>query len=142
MVGGSIPPPWTNGESNRDNCYIKSMKPTKTLICKIHGKTPFGKRSDRTERWRCKRCEYEALKRRRKKLKEMLVQEFGGKCIRCGYSKCLRALGFHHRNPEEKKFGFQMKHSTKWNTLLEEAQKCDLLCANCHMEVEDEAVRE
>ena len=56
-------------------------------------------------------------------------------CAICGYNKCDRALHFHHVNPEDKKF--QVTHSalTK-NSLIDEINKCILLCANCHIEIE------
>ncbi len=76
--------------------------------------------------------------RKRKRIKARLVEMFGGKCQRCGYAKSVRALSFHHRDPSQK----ESKISDKlgWKTALHEAMKCDLLCANCHCEVEDAAV--
>src|SRR4051812_13204520 len=41
-------------------------------------------------------------RQRSKEIKQKAVDYLGGKCIRCGYDKCLRALGFHHRYREEK----------------------------------------
>lgn len=74
---------------------------------------------------------------RRRKVKSLLIKEMGGKCALCGYDKCQEALQFHHLNPEDKAFGIAENGSTKaFSTLLEEAKKCVLLCANCHAEVE------
>jgi len=52
------------------------------------------------------RAEYlrEAVKKRRKKLREMAREYGGGKCAICGYNACSRALVFHHRNPSKKRF--------------------------------------
>lgn len=64
----------------------------------------------------------------------------GGKCERCGYSKCLRALHFHHLNPNEKSFQISeaiTQNSTPWNVIQDELDKCILLCANCHAEEHD-----
>jgi len=125
----------------RLSAYDNRMKrrPSKTMECRKHGLTAHGQRNDRGRvRWRCRKCEYEAVKRRRRKLKEMLVEHFGGKCIRCGYNTCLRALSFHHRTRSEKSFSMDVGHRVKWETLLKEAEKCDLLCANCHMELEED----
>ena len=61
----------------------------------------------------------------------------GGKCQRCGYDKCEGALQFHHRNPEEKEFTLGQINLSKdfsIDELLQEVDKCDLLCANCHSE--------
>ncbi len=71
--------------------------------------------------------------------KEKIVETAGGKCGKCGYSSCLRSLQFHHRNPEDKKFslnGTDIRNRT-WEEINSEVLKCDLLCSNCHAEIED-----
>ena len=79
-----------------------------------------------------------AVSRRRKKLREMARDHKGGKCIICGYSKCQRALSFHHLNPKEKDFDLSSRGLTRsWERIKNEIDKCVLLCANCHMEVHD-----
>ena len=40
-----------------------------------------------------------AITVKRRAIKKMLVQYKGGKCERCGYNKCIRALEFHHLDP-------------------------------------------
>lgn len=80
----------------------------------------------------------EAVKKRRKKLREMARDYKGGKCQICGYKKCSRALSFHHLNPKKKDFTISAKGLTRsWAKLQEEIDKCILLCANCHMEVHE-----
>ena len=56
--------------------------------------------------------------------------------MKCGYDKNLRALSFHHREPEEKNFKLSARELGMYAEarLLDEVNKCDLLCANCHME--------
>jgi hypothetical protein len=49
----------------------------------------------------------------------------------CGYSNCVKALEFHHRDPQTKEFGLG-QFDGSLARLLMEAEKCDLLCANCH----------
>lgn len=75
---------------------------------------------------------------RRRSLKQKAIAYKGGKCERCGYSKSIRSLVFHHVNPEEKDFGIGSSYSTKWNIVKNELDKCIMLCANCHGEVHDE----
>lgn len=72
----------------------------------------------------------------RKQRKIELVNLMGGKCMRCGYSKCYAALQFHHRDPKTKKFDIarQLCNSVDLSEAIEESKKCDLLCANCHFE--------
>ena len=85
---------------------------------------------------RCKRNE--RVMRVRVAYKRKAVDLLGGKCCRCGYNKCMRALQFHHVNPEEKEFGISVAGETRaWSRLEKELKKCILLCANCHAEEEE-----
>lgn len=72
--------------------------------------------------------------------KKALVALGGGVCLLCGYSRCLRALSFHHRIREEKSFPLDAANirSRPWAILVAEQQKCDLLCVRCHAEVKDD----
>jgi hypothetical protein len=70
-------------------------------------------------------------------VKRLLVDEAGGHCEICGYDRCLNALEFHHRDPTAKEFGIAMRGITRSiETVRREVEKCVLLCANCHAEVE------
>ncbi len=82
-----------------------------------------------------RRRNYEGVKNRRQQLKEMGVEYLGGKCIKCGYNKCIAALEFHHRNPSEKEFNISRYQNLSWMKILTELDKCDLLCSNCHREL-------
>jgi transposase len=103
--------------------------------CRHHGETPFVREG--RGYYRCKRCRIEATVRRRHLLKRILVEEAGGKCILCGYSRCARALEFHHLDPATKQFALGYRGCTRsLASLRAEASKCVLLCSNCHAEVE------
>jgi hypothetical protein len=83
------------------------------------------------------RCRWEAVARRRRKVKATLVREAGGECRQCGYSRCVEALHFHHVDPATKIFSIGSRGLTRsLDVLRTEAAKCALLCANCHAEVE------
>jgi len=82
-----------------------------------------------------KRRKYLNVKNRIQTLKIMSVKYLGGKCVKCGYNKCVQALDFHHRNPNEKEFGIGSYASRSWDKLKPELDKCDLLCSNCHREL-------
>lgn len=85
---------------------------------------------------RCKACNVEFVTERRRKVKRLLVERAGGKCVRCGYSKCIAALDFHHPDPNQKEFGVGGKGLTIGiERLWVEAQKCLLVCSNCHREL-------
>lgn len=60
----------------------------------------------------------------------------GGKCERCGYNTCLKALEFHHLDPTKKDFTISNDHF-KLIDAVKESKKCILLCANCHRELHD-----
>jgi transposase len=77
---------------------------------------------------------YARTKTWRQKMKEKAVEYLGGKCIVCGYNKCVWALEFHHRDPNEKDFGISQYDSLNWDVIRIELDKCDLLCSNCHKE--------
>jgi hypothetical protein len=50
----------------------------------------------------------------------------------------VKALQFHHLDPELKRLGLSGQGVTySIETLRAEASKCVLLCANCHVEIED-----
>ena len=89
-----------------------------------------------TLRYRCRRCVGEAVTRRHRKLKQLLVEEAGGGCAVCGYVRCLANLHFHHVDPAEKSFEIQMGSGKSLAAYREEVRKCVLVCANCHGEIE------
>jgi hypothetical protein len=66
----------------------------------------------------------EAVKRRRKKLRELALEYGGGKCKICGYKKCGRALSFHHKDPKKKDFGIAYGGITRsWEKTRKELDK-------------------
>ena len=79
----------------------------------------------------CSSC---VTNRRRFEVKKKAVDYLGGKCVECGYDKCIEALEFDHRNPEEKEFAISGKHCLSWDVIKKELDKCNLKCANCHRE--------
>jgi len=98
-------------------------------------KTPPGE-ADAQERLEARRRKrnaktYRSLKKRRRRRKSELVAARGGHCLDCGYSASVAALEFHHRDPTTKSFALA-EFGGALERLLREAQKCDLLCANCH----------
>ena len=106
--------------------------------CKHHGLTNFlHTKGDKHKR--CVKCRTEAVQRRRDKVKQMSVDYKGGKCSRCSYDKCIKALEFHHTDPNEKDFNIAYKGYTRaWEKVKIELDKCVLLCANCHREIHEE----
>ena len=105
--------------------------------CKKHGDVKH-RYKPKSDRWCCTRCEIEYLDNFRRKRKELLVDRAGGGCIKCGYKKSIAALAFPNRRPKEKLFALCRKSMTKaWSSILEEFDKCDLVCKNCHAEIHE-----
>ena len=104
--------------------------------CPKHGPTLFIRRGDGA--WRCLKCRSASVIQRRKRVKQILVEEAGGCCAICGYDRSSRALEFHHLDPATKRFDVsRVAGSISLARMREEAAKCVLLCSNCHVEVED-----
>jgi hypothetical protein len=101
--------------------------------CAKHGVVIFRRYGTR---WKCRRCVGEAVTRRHRKVRAMLVEEAGGRCAICGYDRCEWNLHFHHVDPSMKSFSMTMGSGKALATYRAEAEKCVLLCANCHGEVE------
>lgn len=123
-----------NGVGRRRHVEGREL-PVATRTCRRHGQTPYVFQEHGGHR--CKRCQAEAVARRRRRVKELLVDEAGGRCVLCGYHRCLAALGFHHLEPGTKSFGLAQAGITRAiEELRREAEKCILVCSNCHSEIE------
>ena len=72
----------------------------------------------------------------RKRSKLRLIEYKGGKCEKCGYNKCTSAMHFLHNDPNEKDFTIGGK-SFSLEKLKKEADKCILVCSNCHSEIHE-----
>lgn len=107
---------------------------TTIKICKKHGSTEHVRETNGY--FRCKRCRNDHVIANRRNSKFKLVEEFGGKCKICGYNKCIGNLTFHHLDPSKKEFQISQSGRTlSIKKLRLEANKCVLLCHNCHGEV-------
>ena len=81
--------------------------------------------------------DYVKQKERALSRKLELIRLKGGKCEKCGYDKNISALEFHHLDPNAKKFNLDSRKlsNTTRDKILEELDKCILVCANCHREL-------
>ena len=71
---------------------------------------------------------------RRFELKKKCLAYKGNKCLVCDYKRCSQALHFHHLDPSAKEFTISGKHCKSESSILEELNKCVLLCCRCHSE--------
>lgn len=55
-------------------------------------------------------------------------------CMDCG-SEDWRVFQMDHRDPSTKKYNIAQMicNSYKWETIMREIEKCDIVCANCHI---------
>ncbi|HET9678378.1 MAG TPA: hypothetical protein VFP21_12840, partial [Solirubrobacterales bacterium] len=103
--------------------------------CGKHGHTAFYARPEGG--FRCGRCSSEAVSKRRQSIKKTLVDEAGGECVLCGFDEHPAALQFHHVDPSNKAFSIAEGGLTRGIAKSRaEAEKCVLLCSNCHALVE------
>lgn len=115
---------------------IKSSGTEKTCSkCKtVKPLSDFYKRKEGGPSSQCKTCvnnvSTEAITRMRQERKLILVTEFGNKCQDCGFTGPPFMFDFDHRNPEEKER--LVGHFRSLEKMRKEAEKCDLVCANCH----------
>lgn len=72
------------------------------------------------------------------KRKKDAIQYLGGECEKCGYSKYYGAMHFHHVDPTTKRWSWDKLRLRKWSDVIDELNKCILLCANCHAETHNE----
>ena len=83
----------------------------------------------------CAACHNNLRKELFRDTKRKAVAYKGGKCQICGYDKYIGSMDFHHRDPKTKDPDWNILRSYKFDKLIVELDKCDLLCRNCHGEV-------
>ena len=103
--------------------------PTKTCSsCGIHGEESLFLKG----RNRCKSCE--SKRSRLKTIKNIdRLNDFlkDKKCAVCSCSDS-KVLEFHHVDPTIKRERISYLRTHSWSTILEEIDKCIILCSNCH----------
>lgn len=137
--------PFKSGNTKKlENCE-NGIKP---FLCSICGETNpenfySGKRKNGTiKRLKsmCKKCHGKYTWDRKRKYKEVVVKEFGGKCSICGYSKCISALEFHHSDFTKDNDSWRKKRNRGIEYYREQVKECVLVCANCHREIHSERI--
>ena len=109
-----------------------------TCVLPLTGKQQkFCCRFCKTAHTNYKHQNYVSQQRRGADRRATLISLKGGKCVLCGYCKNQTALCFHHTDPQIKLFQIDIRRCSNcsWEKLLAEANKCQLLCLNCHAEI-------
>jgi len=74
------------------------------------------------------------LTEKRLEQKRKLIEDKGGACEICGYCKNLASLDFHHIDSSQKDGNIgTIINSHRFSDAEKEAEKCQILCKNCHM---------
>jgi len=73
----------------------------------------------------------EQKREQHKEKRAYCIEYLGGKCVVCGTTHNLQ---FDHIKREEKKYNITEKISNNFDNLKEELNKCQLLCAPCHLQ--------
>jgi len=97
------------------------------------------------ERWdkRCGSCSKRRFGEKEREERASIKESFGNRCLVCGYDRCLAALHFHHKHGRQgmwKKL-FKKKGSVQLRELKAHPERFVLLCANCHIELEEKIRR-
>jgi hypothetical protein len=80
----------------------------------------------------CVSCYSISKKPRREKIKEEYIEwKKTLKCNKCGFDD-YRALQFHHNFEKEYNISNMIKSGHSLASVKMEADKCEVLCANCH----------
>jgi len=137
----------------RKNYYRKNKEKILAQIKEYRKKYPQNKRKwareyrkknlkrlrEYTKKYREKNPEWcrEIWIKYRHRKKEKMIKFKGGKCSCCGITyngKNACIFQFHHKNPKEKENKVERGINVwrKWEILVKELEKCDLVCANCH----------
>ena len=113
------------------NAIVKKLGCAKSTVCYHLGQGQKEKNLARNRLHTDWKVDY------RRKQKDLVLNHMGGaKCSKCGYDKCVDALDFHHLDGTNKLFSLSNKMGNmKIEKLLAEADKCIVLCANCHREL-------
>ena len=83
----------------------------------------------------CRDCfNYNALERV-KRIKRQCLDYKGGRCIVCGYDRCIGALEFHHLESDAKELQISSVRSRTFEHIKTELDKCVLVCCRCHREI-------
>jgi hypothetical protein len=88
------------------------------------------KRNKATVQARSKESNKRYKDRNRDNLRELKSK---GSCFDCGNSYHFAAMDYHHLDGDKEDNVYTMaNNSLAWKTILEEIEKCVLLCSNCH----------
>lgn len=113
----------TTHEQIKGHCVIceQALSARKTKFCSVKCRNAYHQS-----------YENQQLRGIERKLK--LVEAQGGQCESCGYDDNLAGLSFHHEGGKDYQLDLRNLANRSWKAIASEAEKCVLLCGNCHAE--------
>lgn len=113
---------------------IKNGKTYWKNICSACYSSSYRKRNPAKCKQILKKCKAK-YKASQSEFKAQLMNHIGQRVCKHCKNTDTRVLSFHHREPENKKFkiSWALTHNYSLENMKIEAEKCDVLCANCHM---------
>jgi DNA-binding CsgD family transcriptional regulator/5-methylcytosine-specific restriction endonuclease McrA len=121
---------------SNENVLIKNLTKEKARLNQIVGiKELELRREQRNKDREIPSCKNTVINRKLKRMmkKDILVRLSGGKCCNCGFDIYVGVMHFHHIDKSLKLFSLHSNDlSRPVNELINEVNKCALLCSNCH----------
>lgn len=84
---------------------------------------------------RRKRCNSCNTKIRRYRNKLRCILHLGGKCNDCGWQGPPYGFDIHHEDQNQKEFQLSNVANKSWLSIVDELDKCKLLCVPCHRKI-------
>jgi len=102
--------------------------------CKVCG-THLPLNDDGTKKLKgnlCMKCHADYQNKYRLEKRQKAIELLGDKCGDCGNTYPAPCYDFHHVEEKTECVSILIRNNRKLETILNEASKCELLCANCH----------
>lgn len=75
---------------------------------------------------------YKRIKETKDEKKSKLIELLGGKCSDCNYAGHIAGFEFDHLGDKKYNISDMLNQACRWERILEEVAKCELVCATCH----------
>lgn len=124
----------------RTNRYVDHNTEAKTRVCRYCGSERLLEEfplaavinGETYRRWKCETCYVKMKVDRKRKIADWLEDlKKQRECEKCGNDD-FRVLDFHHRGDKEFNVSDGTTRGFSRKKILEEIEKCEVLCANCH----------
>jgi len=105
---------------------------------KQYMKEYFGRYYRKNRKWIITQVSVRNKKYKREK-REYIINQLGGKCVECGYNKCIAALDVHDEDSSIKESHLSGKSWTFIKQYINNnRKKLKVLCCRCHRELHHE----